>query len=251
VTLGTLDFLRLLPVFMRGDGAARGLAAALDRVVPSFAERAHALSTWDVIDVLPESELDELAWELYITWYDSGADIETKRELIRSSYLVRARFGTPWAVEEFARAHFGNGVVSEWFEYGGEPFFFRLYVVVDPRADYGVGRRRLLDGLWRVKNVRSHLDEAFFTSETPQGAALFAAAAPGARHSSTALPLFWPDGHFAAAAHMGAAGARAGSTALPGGAAGGAAGGLLEVGGDVLPGLLDGPAGVLSLQLDF
>lgn len=157
MTLETLEFLRLLPAFMRGDGAARGLAGAMDSTVPPLAERASALSTWDAIGALPDAELDELAWELNITWYDSGADAATKRELIKNSDLVRSRFGTPWAVEELTRAYFGGGKAVEWFEYGGEPGHFRIYSdnIDLTNALY----KPFLSKLDKVKRVSQWLDE--------------------------------------------------------------------------------------------
>jgi phage tail P2-like protein len=218
MTLQTLEFLRLLPVFMRGGGAARGLGAAMGRLIPPLAAYAAALSTWDAIDRLSESELDELAWELYITWYDSGADILTKRELVRSSYLVRARHGTPWAVEELLRAYFGNGEVSEWFEYGGEPFYFRIYVETDPTGG-AEDRRQLFESIRRVKNVRSHLEAAYFVSETPFDPGVYPGAAAGLSFTSTELPLYWPDDDFSTAAFAGAADGSVSATALPGGTA--------------------------------
>ena len=48
----------------------------------------------DKIDQLNDAELDEMAWELNIQWYDSTAPIETKRAVIRSSDRVYAKLGT-------------------------------------------------------------------------------------------------------------------------------------------------------------
>ena len=44
--------------------------------------------------VVSEAELDEMAWELNIQWYDSTAPIETKRAVIRNSDRVYAKLGT-------------------------------------------------------------------------------------------------------------------------------------------------------------
>jgi hypothetical protein len=76
VKLSDLEFVRLLPQFMREDPAVRGLAAGIDSIVPALAERLETLSTWDCLDKLPEAELDELAWELNIPWYNYGASVD-------------------------------------------------------------------------------------------------------------------------------------------------------------------------------
>lgn len=60
--LSTLEFIRLLPAFMRDDAAVRGLAAGLDEIIPGLAQSLSRLTTWDRIDELSEDELDDLAW---------------------------------------------------------------------------------------------------------------------------------------------------------------------------------------------
>jgi phage tail P2-like protein len=173
---------------MRGDGAARGLAAALDSIVPTLAGRAALFSTWDAIDALAESELDDLAWELNITWYDSAADIETKRDIVRSSNLIRLYLGTPGAVERFMRSYYPESGVEEWFEYGGEPYFFRLHIDIEPEDVDAEKRARMLESVKYVKNVRSHIDKAFFTATTPLSGGVVAGAATSYTYMSTALP---------------------------------------------------------------
>lgn len=127
MTLQELEFIRLLPQFMRGDPAVQGLSAGLDAIIPQLAESLKRLSTWDQIDNLTEAELDELAWELNILWYETDADIEVKRDLIKNSDKVYQHLGTKWAVENVVNSYFGNGHIKEWFEYGGEPGRFRVH----------------------------------------------------------------------------------------------------------------------------
>lgn len=96
MTLQNLEFLRLLPAFMREDAAVQGLSAGLDIIIPQLAERVKHLTTWDQIDHLTEAELDELAWELNILWYALDADIDIKRDLVRNSDMVYRHLGTKW-----------------------------------------------------------------------------------------------------------------------------------------------------------
>ena len=127
MNLSNLDFIRLLPMFMRDDNAVKGLAVGIDEIIPPLAESLSTLSTWDHINSLSEAELDELAWELNIQWYDIGADVGIKRELIKNSDKVYRHLGTKWAVENVINTYFGEGYIEEWFEYGGEPGRFRVY----------------------------------------------------------------------------------------------------------------------------
>ena len=125
--LDTLEFLRLLPAFMRDDLAVKGLASGIDAIVPDLESSDVRLTTWDKIEELPETELDALAWELNIMWYDKSANIDTKRDLILNSDKVYRHLGTKWAVENVTQSYFGDGYVREWNEYDGEPGCFRVY----------------------------------------------------------------------------------------------------------------------------
>lgn len=125
--LSNIEFLKLIPQFMRNDDAVRGLAAAMDEIVPDLAEAIDKLSTWDHIDDISEAELDQLALELNIPWYDSTASVAIKREVVKNSDKVYKHIGTKWAVENIIRTYFGDGYIMEWFEYDGEPGHFRVY----------------------------------------------------------------------------------------------------------------------------
>lgn len=125
--LNDLDFLRLLPQFMRDDAAVKGLAAGIDAIVPGLAASIRKITTWDHIDELSERELDELAWELNIPWYETSSSLAIKREVVKSSDLIHARLGTKWAVDNVIRTYFGSGYVSEWWEYGGDPGHFQIH----------------------------------------------------------------------------------------------------------------------------
>lgn len=127
MNLQNIDFIRLLPQFMRDDTANQGLAAGVNGLVSDLSKSVGLLSTWNHIDEIPESELDELAWELNVAWYDNNASIDTKRSLIRNAMEVHRTLGTKWAVESVVRSYFGDGYIEEWFVYGGEPGHFMVY----------------------------------------------------------------------------------------------------------------------------
>lgn len=159
--LSTLEFARLLPAFMRGDLSVQGLAHGIDDIIPAIAASVQRLTTWDKIDELSESELDALAWELNIMWYDKGASIEAKREIIKNSDKVYRHLGTKWAVENVVETYFGEGYIREWFEYNGAPGYFRVY-----STNPTITNERLtefLNILDKVKRHSSKLDGIFIT----------------------------------------------------------------------------------------
>ena len=120
------EILKLLPAWMQEDGANRGLASGTDEVTRALTARLRLLSRWDQLDQLSEAELNEMAWELNIQWYDSTAPIEAKRAVIRNSDRVYAKLGTRYAVEQIVTDYFGTGEVREWYEYGGLPHHFKV-----------------------------------------------------------------------------------------------------------------------------
>lgn len=159
--LSDLEFIKLLPAFMRGDQAVQGLAAGIDSIVPELAAEIEKLSTWDHIDLLSEAELDDLAWELNILWYDTGAPIDVKRNLVRDSDAVYKKLGTKWAVENVITTYFGDGYVEEWFQYGGDPGRFRVYSS-NPTLNESKFIE-FLNLLNKVKRASSQLDGVFIT----------------------------------------------------------------------------------------
>lgn len=159
--LGDLDFKRLLPAFMREGGAVTGLSIALNEIVPQLEGSIKTLSTWDSIDLLSEDELDALAWELNILWYDSGANIDIKRDVIKNSDLVYRRLGTKWAVENVINSYFGDGYITEWFEYEGDPGHFRVYTANPSVTEERFGE--FLNLLNKVKRASAKLDGIFIT----------------------------------------------------------------------------------------
>lgn len=112
----TADVLKLVPEFMRDDGAVKGLAAAVNSLIRAPGARIDTVRIWDKIDELTDEQLDELAYELDIDWYSSALPIEIKRKLVKHSDLTHSRRGTRWAVEDLISSYFEGSAVVEWYE---------------------------------------------------------------------------------------------------------------------------------------
>lgn len=158
--LSTLDFLRLLPGFMRDDPAVKGLAEAVEDILASPAQEVPNAAVWNRIDQMDAAHLDELAWELDIDWWDTSWDIATKRATAKSSDRIYQKRGTKWAVEQVVKDVFYGGYVMEWTEYSGEPFHFRISTEY-PLQDAATVERfyRLVA---RAKRASARLDEIEF-----------------------------------------------------------------------------------------
>lgn len=154
--LKNIEFIKLLPEFMQEDPANVGLSKGLDQVFRLFADYGDSLSIWTAIDRLTEEELDELAWELNITWYEKNADISVKRKLIKNNSEIQKNLGTGYAVEQVISAYFGDGEIEEWFEYGGDPGCFKI-VSSNPLITQE-NLNKFLRILEKVKRKSAHLD---------------------------------------------------------------------------------------------
>ncbi len=124
--LTSMNFIKMLPFFMQTDAADIGLAGAVDRIAGEIYTKIILFTTWDKIDLLSSAELDELADELHISWYDKTAAIDIRRNIIKESDLVHAKLGTNWAAKQVINKYFGEGEIVDWYTYGGEPGHFKV-----------------------------------------------------------------------------------------------------------------------------
>lgn len=153
--ISELDFLHLLPAFMRDDEAVIALSGAIDELFGDL--RVDTLSTWDRIDELTDAECDDLAWELDIDWYDDSLGIAEKRETIKLAQQIKRKRGTKWAVERVLQLYLGEGGVIEWFEKEppGTPFTFEVYTSNPNVTDETFALFK--QAVEIAKNKRSHL----------------------------------------------------------------------------------------------
>ena len=163
--ISDLDFLRLLPAFMRDDEAVVALSKAMNHLLGEPGARLSTIRTWDKIDELTEAECDELAWELDIDWYDStGMGLDEKRETIKLAQQIKRKRGTKWAVERLISAYFGEGYVVEWYEQeiikkAAAPYTFS---VLTTNPDISGNYTKFVEAANAAKNARSHLAGVYY-----------------------------------------------------------------------------------------
>lgn len=156
-TIGNLSLLDILPENLLADrqvcAAAKSLDFELQHVTAACVEALHLPR----LDELPEAVIDLLAWQWHVDFYELSADIKVKRQLVRESIAWHRVKGTKSAVEGMIRTVFQGGLVTEWFEYGGEPYHFRVDLLSAPKMTVE-NTERLLNVVRASKNVRSVLD---------------------------------------------------------------------------------------------
>lgn len=155
--LSELDLIKTLPQWMRDDEADAGLANGINTLIRDLGARVPTLRTWDQIDNLTEEELDELAWEMNIDWYDNEMSIDQKRAVIKSAGTIIKKRGTKYAVMEVVNTAFGAGEVLEWFDYEGDPHHFKIIIDASTATRFDPDYiRKMLD---KVKPASAVLDE--------------------------------------------------------------------------------------------
>lgn len=159
--LAELEFLRLLPSFMRDDEAVIALSKAVNELIGEPGKRIRTIRTWDQIENLSESECDEMAWEQDVDWYDStGMSLEEKRATIKLAQQIKRKRGTKWAVEQLIAAYFGEGYVVEWYDMDDLPFTF--VALTTNAAITPEGYAKFVEAVRSAKNERSHLAGVFY-----------------------------------------------------------------------------------------
>lgn len=114
--------------------------------------------TFSEVDSCSEETLDQMAVYLKVEWYDSAADLETKRRIIKTAIEIQRYAGTVKAVREQVSVTYPDSEVEEWFDYGGTPGFWRLNVnITDAPAQYHT-IDEMEDLLGYTKRLTAHLE---------------------------------------------------------------------------------------------
>lgn len=120
------NFLRTLPTALQNDANMQALAAAVATELERLAGDVRLSRIYTRIDELDETMLDALAADFKVDWWRPEATIEEKRNALKASWYVHKHLGTKSAIETAVADYLGSGKVEEWFEYGGQPHYFRV-----------------------------------------------------------------------------------------------------------------------------
>lgn len=125
------DLKKFIPLFMRDDPTVKALVEAINEIMTKA--EPDKLRTWDKLETMTHEELDDLAWELNVLWYNAAGTLRQKREQIRTSDDVWRTLGTRHAIETVISQLFIKGKLLEFWEYGGEPHHF-MVECYDPKV---------------------------------------------------------------------------------------------------------------------
>lgn len=153
----------ITPSSIADDAKVQALAEAFDVVMREYIDL-NVLRVLTNVEGLHGEVLDLIAWQLHVDGYDETDTDEIKRHMILSSIEVHRHKGTPWAVARAVTSVFSSAQVAEWFEYGGEPYHFKVNGITERLTD-SVAIDRMVNLVNAAKNTRSWLDCVEFINE--------------------------------------------------------------------------------------
>ncbi|MCG8993333.1 phage tail protein I [Laribacter hongkongensis] len=145
-----------LPPVLAGDERFQTLGKLAARI--SDIDRSPVLVY--LIDQVNASALPHLAEQLHLLgegWQFARDDDERRKLLKRAVELHRYK-GTPWAIQQVLETLALSGQISEWFQYGGQPYHFKINVDLSTRGIDEATFDALVALITEYKNVRSHLE---------------------------------------------------------------------------------------------
>lgn len=137
------------------------LSYAFDEQKKKYMERMKHVRIWADLETVDNDKLDFLAAENRVPFYNFNLEPDTKRKMIQNSIYWYTKLGTRRAMEEMIETVFGSGEASveEWYEYGGDPFQFRIAARMDAAQE---SIQEFLAHVNKVKNARSRLEYFIF-----------------------------------------------------------------------------------------
>lgn len=185
------NLLLIVPPALTHDPAMMARAAADAEALTARLAEIDQVRVISNIDGLNETVLDILAWDFKVDWWDPEYSIEEKRRTLKGSWRVHKTLGTKAAVEKAIRAIYPGTRVLEWWEYGGEPYHFRLDINITNDHIDSDKQRRVLERMNFYKSLRSHNDGMTYFVEAEPALAKAASSTPGL-NETIHVPLTLP-----------------------------------------------------------
>jgi phage tail P2-like protein len=158
-------FSKTVPFNIAKDKNIKDLSCVIDNIAIDIKQKTEMVLLLPKLKELPDSILNELAYQFHIDFYREYFDHDTKVKLIESSIATHKIKGTPYAVEKVCTDIFKSAKVVENWEYGGEPYHFKVSFIKEAVTDVSK-IDSLMEAISSTKNVRSWCDEIGFITET-------------------------------------------------------------------------------------
>lgn len=150
--------LKLLPHSLKFDPFTVAMVEALEIQMLQLREEFEEVA--DLIRITTQNEqlIDFIAFEKHVDFYQ-GLSTEEKRNVVKGALRIHAKKGTKYALQQIFEMLFLKGDVREWFEYGGDPYYFKVEILEVSNKGISDELLSLLDMLIATyKNNRSWIE---------------------------------------------------------------------------------------------
>jgi len=169
-TVNDVTLLELLPENIRSDPDIIAASQAVDTEFQALASSIKNCLTIADVDNACSDVVDNLAGEIQVDFYDQTLSLAVRRALVKNGYIYKYQKGTAYAVKQIVEDAGLDATVKEWFEYDGEPYYFK--VTTETVISSTTVLEELAELINSVKNVRSWM-EAFIINRTWSGTMYF------------------------------------------------------------------------------
>ena len=160
---GLLD---IVPENLLEDKHIRKITEVIDAALKDIYPETDYPALISRIDELDSDTIDSLAWQWHVDFYDEDLSLEVRRELVKKSIDYHRHMGTNYAVDGVIKTCFQNAEIQENWEYGGNPYCFKVITIhagIPDEDELG----RIVQAINSVKNTRSSLDGLGFQRIIP------------------------------------------------------------------------------------
>lgn len=174
-----IKIIDITPESLKRDEQILAMCEALQPQMDDVDSSIPIIEIYSRIDELPEPILRMLAvenrvfqdeWELALT-------IEAKRNLVKSSFFLNKTKGTRASIERIFSLLNITASIQEWFEYGGDPFWFKVSIYdIEGRGLTKSELQQAVRMINRYKPLRCRLDSIDVSVKAEDVVVNFAAA---------------------------------------------------------------------------
>lgn len=151
----------LIPENLAADKNIAALSMALDVELEKLNADLEKVLHLPRLEKLPNQVLDALAWQYHTDFYlPERMNLDVKRQIIKTVLLQHKKYGTRYAVEKLLNTLTRGAKLTEWFEYGGKPYHFKINLKGVP--DFDDDGEILIFAINICKNLRSWCNELEF-----------------------------------------------------------------------------------------
>lgn len=127
----------------------------IERVITKhIIENIKYLVFYDRIKTMSERELDVVANELHVDFYDYSMSIEEKRKSCLQSFAIHSIKGTPASIIKVLNIFFKDSNIEEWYKYAGNPGRFKIKINDIVSNNF----KTLMERIEDVKKKSQHLE---------------------------------------------------------------------------------------------